>query len=110
MLENTKDLNIVLKKLKYKKLQKEKDILNQTIKEKKNICDNFKKQIEYEKDLGSIFQPKNLIFFDNLYYIKNEFLKINLKKVSLPFITLFIESAISKLLLTTLLPIYLILS
>ena len=80
LLENTKDLNIVLKKLKYKKLQKEKDILNQTIKEKKNICDNFKQQIEYEKDLGSIFQPKNLIFFDNLYYIKNEFLKINLKK------------------------------
>ena len=80
LLEKTKDLNIILKKLKYKKLQKEKDILNQTIKEKKNICDIFKKQIEYEKDLGSIFQPKNLIFFYNLYYLKNEFLKINFKK------------------------------
>ena len=80
MIEKTKQLNIILKKLKYKKLLKEKDLLIQTIKEKNNICGDFKKQIEYEKDLGSIFQPKNLIFFDNLYYVKNKYLTMHLKK------------------------------
>ena len=80
VIEKTKQLDIILKKLKYKKLQKEKDILIQTIKEKNNICGDFKKQIEYEKDLGSIFQPKNLIFFDNLYYVKNKYLTMHLKK------------------------------
>ena len=80
ILEKLNEVKIILKKLKYKKLQKEKDLLIQTIKEKKNICDTIKNQIEYEKNLSSIFQPKNLIFFDNLYNINNNYLKINLKK------------------------------
>ena len=80
IIEKTKQLDIILKKLKYKKLQKEKELLIQTIKEKNSICGDFKKQIEYEKDLGSIFQPKNLIFFDNLYYVKNKYLTMHLKK------------------------------
>lgn len=72
LLEKLNNLNIILRKLKYKNLHKEKDLLIQTIKEKKNICESFKAQIEYEKDLGSIFQPKNLIFFDDLFDINNE--------------------------------------
>ena len=80
LMEKSNELNIILKKFKYKKLQKEKDILIQVLKEKKNICDAIKKQIEYEKNLGSIFQPKNLIFFEDLYNINNEHLKIKLKK------------------------------
>ena len=80
MIEKTKQLNIMLKKLKYEKLQKEKDLLIQTIKKKNNICGDFKKQIEYEKDIGNIFRPKNWIFFDNLYYVKNKYLKTHLKK------------------------------
>lgn len=78
--EKTINLHTTLKKLKYKKLQKEKDLLIQTIQEKKNICETLKYQIEYEKDLSSIFQPKNIIFFDNIYNFNNEKLKINLKK------------------------------
>ena len=80
IMEKSNELKIILKKLKYKKLQKEKDLLMQTIKEKKNICETIKKQIEYEKNLSSIFQPKNFIFFDNLYNINNDYLKINFKK------------------------------
>ena len=80
ILEKSNELKILLKKLKYKKLQKEKDLLIQTIQEKKNICDTIKNQIEYEKNISSIFQPKNFIFFDNLYNINNEYLKIHLKK------------------------------
>ena len=80
IIEKLNNFNIILKKLKYKKLQKEKDLLIQTIKEKKNISDSIKLQIDYENDLNSIFQPKNLIFFDNLFYINNDHLKINLKK------------------------------
>ncbi len=72
LLDKLNNLNIILRKLKYKNLHKEKDLLIQTIKEKKNICESFKAQIEYEKDLGSIFQPKNLIFFDDLFDINNE--------------------------------------
>ena len=78
--EKTNDLNLMLKKLKYKKLQSEKDLLIQTIKEKKNICEAIQKQIEYEKNLSSIFHPKNYIFFDNLYNINNQCLKTNIKK------------------------------
>ena len=78
--EKINNLNILIKKLKYKKLQKEKDLLIQTIQEKKNICDTIQNQIEYEKNLNSIFQPKNLVFFDDLYNINNESFKINLKK------------------------------
>lgn len=78
--EKTINLHTILKKLKYRKLQKEKDLLIQTIQEKKNICEELKRQIEYEKDLSSIFQPRNFIFFDNIYNFNNEKLKINLKK------------------------------
>lgn len=79
--EKSNELKLMLKKLKYKKLQKEKDLLKQVIKEKRNICDTIKKQIEYEKNLNCIFQPKNLIFMDNLYNvnINNEYLKIKKK-------------------------------
>ena len=80
IIEKTKQLNLILKKLKYEKLQNEKDLLIQTIKEKNSICDDFKKQIEYEKDLGRIFQPRNLIFFDNLFFVKNKYLKMHLEK------------------------------
>ncbi len=75
--EKTNNLRLILKKYQYKQLQNEKDLLIQTITEKKNICDNFKKQIEYEKDLINIFQPKNVTFFDNLYDLNNELLKFN---------------------------------
>ena len=80
ILEKSNELKVLLKKLKYKKLQKEKDLLIQTIQEKKNICNTIKNQIEYEKNLSSIFQPKNFIFFDNLYNTNNKYLKIHLKK------------------------------
>jgi hypothetical protein len=79
--EKENNLRLVLKKLQYKKLQNEKDLLIQTIQEKKNICDNLKKQIEYEKDLINIFQPKNITFFDNLYDLNNELLKVNLTTI-----------------------------
>lgn len=68
--EKMNNMNKMLKQLKYKKLRNEKDLLKQTIKEKKNICQVLKNQIDYEKDLNSIFQPINFIFFDNLYNVK----------------------------------------
>ena len=80
LLEKSNELKILLKKFRYKKLQKEKDILIQVLKEKKNISDTIQKQIEYEKNISSIFQPKNWIFFDDLYNIGDECFKIDLKK------------------------------
>ena len=47
-------------------------MLIQTIKEKKNICDSFNNQIELEQDFHNAFQPKNYIFYDNLYNINIE--------------------------------------
>ena len=76
--EKMNNLNKMLKQLKYKKLKNEKDLLKQTIKEKKNICQNIKNQLDYEKDLNSIFQPINYIFFDNIYHVKyDDLLKKN---------------------------------
>lgn len=75
----TNDLNLMLKKFKYQQLQKEKDLLIQTIKEKKNLCEAIQKQIEYEKNLKSIFHPKNYVFFDNLYNINMQYFQKNLK-------------------------------
>ena len=65
-------VNKLLIKLKYEKIIKEKDMLIQTIKEKKNICDSFNNQIELEQDFHNAFQPKNYIFYDNLYNINIE--------------------------------------
>lgn len=77
--EKTKNLNIVLKTYKYKKLKKVKDLLIQEIKEKKNICYSIEGQIDYEKDLSSIYHPKNFNFFDNLYNTQYKYLNIDNK-------------------------------
>ena len=78
--DNTIDLEKKSKKLKYKKYLKEKDLLTQMIKEKKNIHKILETQLKYEKDFNSIFKPRNYTFFDNLYNIENDYLKVNLKK------------------------------
>ena len=71
------NVNKLLIKSKYEKIKKEKDILIQTIKEKKYICHSFNNQIDLEKDFQNAFQPKNYIFYDNLYNINIKKLKIN---------------------------------
>ena len=68
--EKMNNVNKMLKQLKYKKLRNEKDLLKQTLKEKKNICQSIKNQIDDEKELNNIFQPINYIYFDNIYNVK----------------------------------------
>ena len=74
--EKLNNVNKLLVKLKYEKMKNEKDILIQTIKEKKNICDSLNNQIELEQDFQNAFHPKNYIFYDNLY-------NVNIKNVSI---------------------------
>ena len=74
--EKLNNVNKLLIKLKYEKMKNEKDILIQTIKEKKNICDSLNNQIELEQDFQNAFHPKNYIFYDNLY-------NVNIKNVSI---------------------------
>ena len=80
LTEKSNNLNALLKQLKFKKIQKEKDLLIQTVKEKHSINYILKNQIEYEKDLNSIFQPKNYVFFEDLYNMDNKFMGFYLKK------------------------------
>lgn len=68
--EKMSNVNKMLKQLKYKKLRNEKDLLKQTIKEKKNICQTLTNQIDDEKVLNSFFPPINYIFFDNICNVR----------------------------------------
>ena len=78
--EKENNLNIMLQKLKYKKLQKQKYLLKQIIKEKKNIYDILKDLFEYNKDISNIYRQKNMYFLNNIYYFNNKYLNINLQK------------------------------
>ena len=67
--QNNKKLKLLINKLKYNKLKNEKDLLYQTIQEKKNIREDLSSLIEYGNDICFLFKPKNINYFENIYKV-----------------------------------------
>ena len=77
LLEKSNKLNKQMKELKYNQIKDEKMSLIQLIKEKQNILDLLKNNIEMESDIQILFNPKNYFFFDNIYNINNNYNDMN---------------------------------
>ena len=77
LLEKSNKLNKQMKELKYNQIKDEKMSLIQLIKEKQNILDLLKNNIEMESDIQILFNPKNYYFFDNIYNINNNYNDMN---------------------------------
>ena len=72
LLEKNDELIILLNNLQYNVLKNERDLLIQSIQEKKEILEIFKSFIKSEKDLFFLYIPKCINFIDNIYSVKIE--------------------------------------
>ena len=67
--QKNNQLKCLINKLKYNELKHEKDLLYQSIKEKKSIYEYLNSFAIYEKDISFLFKPVNLNYFDNIYKV-----------------------------------------
>lgn len=68
--QKNNQLKLLLNILKYNELKNEKDLLYQSIQEKKSIFKEIYSFLEYGKDIAFLFTSKNIIYFDNIYQVK----------------------------------------